>query len=703
MSFLTCTDAPRASVRSPSHPLDIFLSPESVAIFGGSEEPGSVGRTILFNLIRNPFGGVLYPICPHRSSVLGVRSYTSLREAPAPVDLAIVATSALAVPAILEQCQAAGVKGAVVLSTDFRDAEPAVANVERRIGECLRRGSMRVLGLNSFGVVCPRSGFNATLAPALAPAGRVGFLSQSGALLTALLNEEHSEHVGCSVAISVGSLLDIGWTEWLDYLAGDSQTDCIGIYMESLEDAPSFFAAAREVAPVKPILLVKGGWAGHTDPVRDEVFHDACRSNGVLLVHRLTDLFRMAACLPTLPVPNGRRLAILTNARGPAILANDALCADGGQASPLTPSTIAALERVLPGRPDPTGPIDVGDIVDAVPLARAITMTAHDANVDALLVIFAPQCPFDPLCAAERLRTVTGVIGKPLLTCWMWGTDSPTGLAVLRQAGIPAFHSPESAVRAFGYLWRHSENMRFLAEIREALVAREELADPARAASILQSVRQSGRFTLTETEAVELLCCYGLPGQKRHDVSDEASAVKCADGLGYPVLLETGAGDVGEVVRLKATNADALRRAVGTLQRLEHEHFGREVPPSLTVVPFVPSSAVEVAVRGSVDAKVGPVVRLGQSGRLTAVTMMAPLTPLSAREMIEKAAVVSALRACQGGEPPEFEVLQQFLLRLSRLVVEQPWIREISIDSLVIWERKALARDVRVTVEDSRE
>ncbi len=722
MSLQTSANVPRAHLRTTPHPLDIFLGPGSVAVLGGSEEPGSVGRTVLYNLILNPFGGMVFPICTHHSSLLGVSCYPSLNATPAPVELAIIAAPAPAVPEALEQCQAAGVKAAIVLSTDFRDpgvwagglggrfahrpqdapdaVEPTGPEVERLARECLRRGSMRVLGLNSFGVVCPRTGFNASLAPAMAPAGRVGFLSQSGAVLPALLNEEYSEGVGCSVAISVGSLLDISWAEWLNYLAGDPRTECIGIYMEHLDDARSFFAAAREVAAAKPIILVKGGWSGRADPARDEVFHEACRSNGVLLVQRLTDLFRIAAYLPALPVAKGRRLAILTNARGPAVLAKDALDADGGQLAPLTPHTVAALEQVLPHRPDPAGPIDVGPVVDTPRLADAAAITARDPNVDALLLILAPQFPFDQTRAAQGLHSVAAVTDKPLLTCWMWGAASPASLAVLRDANIPTFHSPEAAVRAFGYLRRHGENTRFLSEIREALGALEESADPGRAAAVYQSVRGAGRDILTETEAEKLLRSYGLPGQARHEVNDAASAVEAAERLGYPVVLEIADDHAGEMLRLKVTDAAGVHKAARALQRLAREHFGTDLPAPLTILPFVPPSALEVTVRGAVDERMGPIIQLGRPGPQqlrgrnapeppAAVSRLAPLSPQAVREMTQKAGVA---------ELPERDLLEKCLLRMSRLVAEQPWIEVVSVGSLVVWGQKGLTRGVRVSL-----
>jgi acetyltransferase len=464
-SLLPDSPAP-AACRGP-HPLDVLFAPESVAVFGATEEPGSPGRIVTSNLIRNTFGGVVYPISPRRPSVLGVKAYPRLAAVPEPADLAVVVTPAPTVPDILAECLAARVKAAVVLSAGVADGGPGGADLERRVREVLRGGSMRVVGVGSFGVACPRTRFNATCTRDMILPGNVGLLTQSGALLTALLNREHCEHVGCSVAVSVGSLVDVSWTEWLDYLARDPHTRCIGVYMERIEDGRAFFAAAREVAPRKPIILIKSGRSAVGD-VEDGVFDEACRSNGVLRVHRFGDLFRLAALLTSRPVPRGRRLAIVSNARGPAVLAADEACAGGGSLASLAPETVARLGGALPARWDGRNPIDVGSDCDAERFVRAAAVAAGDPNADALLVLLAPQASIDPLAAAEGLRGLAAG-GKPLLACWMWEAASPESLAVLRDAGIPAFRSPESAVRTFGHLWRHSENLRFLAEVREAL------------------------------------------------------------------------------------------------------------------------------------------------------------------------------------------------------------------------------------------
>jgi acetyltransferase len=430
-----------AGETSARHALDVFFAPETVAVFGASSTPGTVGMTVMANLVRSPFGGTVFPINPGLVAVHGIRTYPNLAAVPRPVDLAVIATPAPAVSDILGECVAAGVRGAVILSAGFGASGPAGAELERQVRERLLGGSLRVLGPNSLGVASPGTGLNATFAPGRLPAGNVAFLSQSGALLTALLSEEGAERVGCSAFVSVGSPVDISWAEWINYQGQDPQSECLGIYLETLEDAPAFFAAARRVARHKPIILVKAG-DSEAAGARGGDFDEACRGSGVLRVHRLADLFRMAKILTHQSPPRGRRLTIVTNARGPGLLAADALRADGG-----------CLAQQL---------IDVGDDADLERFARATALAEADPDTDALLAVLAPHAPVNPVEVAEQLRPLARAGRKPILACWLWGALSPCSAAVLHEAGVHSFRSPEAAIRIFGYLWRHGENVRRL-------------------------------------------------------------------------------------------------------------------------------------------------------------------------------------------------------------------------------------------------
>src|SRR6478735_2673888 len=352
-----------------NQPLDVFFSPKSVAVIGATENPGSVGRTLLWNLVTNPFGGTVYPVNPKRPNVLGIKAYPDIASVPDRVDLAVIVTPAPTVPDLVAQCVEAGVRGAIVISAGFKETGRAGAELERQVLEQARRGRMRIIGPNCLGVMNPLTGLNATFAGAMARAGSVAFLSQSGALLTAILDWSFAENVGFSACVSTGSMLDVGWGDLIDYFGNDPRTHAILIYMESIGDARSFLSAAREVALNKPIIVIKPGRseqaakaaASHTGSLTgsDEVLQAAFRRCGVLRVDNIADLFYMAETLSKQPRPRGPRLTILTNAGGPGVLATDALIANGGELTALSAETQQSLNSFLPPHWSRNNPIDI--------------------------------------------------------------------------------------------------------------------------------------------------------------------------------------------------------------------------------------------------------------------------------------------------------------------------------------------------------
>src|SRR5512135_1633985 len=324
--------------------LDAIFAPKSVAVIGATETPGSVGRTIVWNLISSSFGGTIYPVNPKRASILGIKAYPSIAAVPEVVDLIVVVTPAASIPGIVKEAVEIGVKSAIIISAGFKETGPAGAELERQILEHARRGNMRIIGPNCLGVMSPISGLNATFATTIARPGSVGFISQSGALCTAVLDWSLQENVGFSSFVSIGSMLDVGWGDLIYYLGDDPHTESIVIYMETIGNARSFISAAREVALTKPIIVIKPGRtagaakaaASHTGSLTgsDEVLEAAFRRSGVLRVNSILDLFYMAEILSKQPSPKGPRLTIVTNAGGPGVLATDALITDGGELAP---------------------------------------------------------------------------------------------------------------------------------------------------------------------------------------------------------------------------------------------------------------------------------------------------------------------------------------------------------------------------------
>jgi acetyltransferase len=699
--------------------LDAIFAPRSVAVIGATEKPGSVGRTILRNLVSSPFGGTVFPVNPNRPNVLGIKAYPSIAVVPDRVDLAVLVTPAPTVPDLIGQCVEAGVRGAIVISAGFKETGPAGAELERRILEQARRGRMRLIGPNCLGVMNPLTGLNATFAGAMARPGNIGFISQSGALCTAVLDWSLRANVGFSAFVSVGSMLDIGWGDLIDHLGDDPRTQSIIIYMESIGDARAFLSAAREVALTKPIIVIKAGRteaaakaaASHTGSLTgsDEVLDAAFRRCGVLRVERIAELFSMAEVLALQPRPRGPRLSIVTNAGGPGVLATDALITGGGVLATPAPETLAALDRILPAQWSHGNPVDV--LGDAGPdrYAEALEVAAGDPNTDGLLVILTPQAMTDPTQTAERLKAHARIEGKPVLASWMGGADVAAGEAILLRAGIPTFPYPDTAARAFNAMWRSGHDLLALYETPSLPDDSEDRApDRDQAAALIRAARASGRTLLTEVESKQLLVRYGIPTVATHVASDEGQAVARADEIGYPVVLKlfsetiTHKTDVGGV-QLNLGDADAVRRAYRAIEAAVLQHAGAEHFRGVTVQPMVKLEGYELIVGSSPDPQFGPVLLFGSGGQLVEVYKdralgLPPLNTTLARRMMERTLIFAALKGVRGREPVDLAALERLMVRFSQLVVEQRAIREIDINPLLASPRGLIALDARVVL-----
>ncbi|WP_074310528.1 bifunctional acetate--CoA ligase family protein/GNAT family N-acetyltransferase [Singulisphaera sp. GP187] len=706
-------------LQSRRQPLDAIFAPRTIAVVGATEQAGSVGRTILENLFRNPFGRTVFPVNPHRAEVLGVQAYPRLSDVPTPIDLAIVATPAAAVPEVIGDCASAGVRGAIVVSAGFKEVGAAGAELEQRVLEQARRGRVRLIGPNCLGVMRPFNGLNATFTKRMALPGGVGFLSQSGALCDAILDWSLRENVGFSAFVSVGSMIDVGWGDLIDYLGDDPHTQCIVIYMESIGDARAFLSAAREVALTKPIIVLKAGRseaaaraaASHTGSMAgsNDVLDAAFRRCGVLRVDTLAEMFAVAEILSKQPRPRGPRLAIVTNAGAPGVLATDALLKAGGELAPLALETMATLDACLPAPWSHGNPIDILGDADADRYAKAVEAAVQDPATDGLLVILTPQALSQPTQTAESLKSYARVEGKPVLASWMGGADVAAGVEILNRVGIPTFATPDTAARVFHAMWQSNYNLRGLYETPTSTDDSHDNA-VARAAveAIGTAVRGGDRTILTELESKTLLTAYGIPTVETRFAHDEDEAVATADALGYPVALKlasetvTHKSEVGGV-RLDLPDADAVRHAFAEIEASVRERVG--VGPGhfrgVTVQPMIRRGGYELIVGSSLDPQFGPVLLFGSGGRLVEVfhdwsLALPPLNSTLARRMMEQTRVYSALKAQEGRDAIDTARLEQLLVRFSRLVVEQPWIKEIDINPLLASNEGFLALDARV-------
>jgi acetyltransferase len=698
------------------HDLDVFFKPRSVAVIGATEKAGHVGRAILWNLISSPFGGTVYPVNSKRAAVLGIHAYPSIGDVPERVDLAVVVTPAESVPSVICECAEAGVRGAVIISAGFRETGEHGRELERQVLEAARLGKMRLIGPNCLGIMCPITGLNVTFASTVARPGSVALISQSGAICTALLDWSLREQVGFSAFLSIGSMLDVGWGALIDYLGNDPHTRSIVIYMESVGDARSFLSAAREVALDKPILVIKAGRsesaakaaASHTGSLAgsDAVLDAALRRAGVLRINELGDIFYTIEVLARQPRPAGPRLTIVTNAGGPGVLATDTLIGLGAELAPLATETTDALNQVLPAHWSHGNPIDV--IGDAGPerYEKAVEIAAKDPNTDGLLVIMTPQAISDPVEIARKLTPFAHFGRKPILASWMGGVKATEGDAVLNRAGIPTFPFPDTAVRAFHYMWRYSYNLRALYET--PTLADVDANATAAARKLIEQVRNTGRTLLTEFESKQLLSLYGVPTVETHLAGTEEEAVIAANALGYPVVVKlnsftlTHKTDVGGV-KLALRDEESVRAAYSEIRasvaaKAGLEHFG-----GVTVQRMVSLDGYELIVGSSIDAQFGPVLLFGAGGQLVEVFQdralaLPPLNTTLARRFIEQTRIFTALKGVRGRKPIDILALEQLLVRFSQLVLEQNWIREIDINPVLASAEGLLALDARVVL-----
>ncbi len=708
--------------KARSHPLDPIFLPRSVAVVGATEREGSVGRTVLWNLISHPFGGTVYPVNPKRHQVLGIRAYERLSALPEPVDLAIIAIPAAGVPEVVEECVAVGIKGAIILSAGFKEIGPEGLELEKAIQRAAR-GKLRLIGPNCLGIQNPHTGLNATFAAQMARPGNVGFISQSGALCTSILDWSLQENVGFSAFISLGSMLDVGWGDLIDYLGQDPHTHSIVLYMESIGDARSFLSAAREVALSKPIIVIKAGRtqaaaqaaASHTGSLTgsDAVLDAAFRRCGVLRVDHIEDLFDMAEVLAKQPRPQGPHLSILTNAGGPGVLATDALIRAGGALAQLSPQTLEQLNPILPPHWSHGNPIDI--LGDAGPerFAQALEIVLRDPASQGCLVILTPQAMTDPTASAAKVVETWRRSGsrQPILASWMGGALVDAGEQILNQAGIPTYRYPDQATRVFSYLWRFSDNLKALYEtptLPPATAVERERVPP-----ILGQARQQGRPLLTEVESKEILAAYGIPVVPTRVAESPEAAVEAAEQMGYPVVLKlyshtlTHKTDVGGV-QLNLPDAEAVRRAYRQIQANVAEKAGSQHFQGVTVQPMIRTDGYELILGSSEDPQFGPVLLFGSGGQLVEVFQdraigLPPLNTTLARRLMENTLIYKALRGVRGRRAVDLEALEQLLVRFSQLVAEQRQIQEIDINPLLASGEQLLALDARVILRSEQE
>lgn len=704
--------------------LDRMLNPKSIAVIGASERPESVGAAVMRNLVDGGFPGAVYPINPRRRTVRGLQAYPDLREAPGPIDMAVVATPIDTVPGIIQECGAKGVAGVVVLSAGGRETGEGGRRLEEAIARQAAEANVRIIGPNCLGLILPSAKLNASFAAHMPKAGRLAFISQSGALCTAILDLSLQEGIGFSHFVSIGSMLDVDFADLIDFLGNEFRVTSILLYVESIPNLRKFMSAARAVSRIKPIVVLKSGKSpagaraasSHTGAMagEDALYDAAFRRAGVLRVQTIGELFDCAELLAKQPRPEGPRLAIITNAGGPGVMAADALAEYGLAPAPLGEESLAALDKVLPPFWSRNNPVDI--LGDASPerYAKALQVCLDSTDIDGVLLILTPQAMTDPSAVARQIASMIARRARLVLASWMGGINVQEGRNILNQAGIPTYATPEQAIRAFMELHQYAVNQKMLKEIPKRF--REDLTfDSPKAEAILRTGLTRPNGVLTEVESKGLLEAYGIPTTATRLAADEDQVVRCARELGFPVVLKicspdivhkTEAGGIQLDLQSEEQVRDAFRSIVESARAYnpDAEIQGVSVQPMLrnTQGP----AGVELIVGAKKDDQFGPVILFGMGGILAELLKdrslgLSPLNRALARRLMEDTKVYKVLQGYRNLPAADMAALEELLIRLSQLLTDFPEIAELDMNPVILQHGRPWAVDARVLVRRS--
>ncbi|MBK5963715.1 GNAT family N-acetyltransferase [Thiocystis minor] len=699
--------------------IDQLFTPSAVAVFGASDSEGSIGGMVFRNLLAGGFKGHCYAINPKYDQVADEPCYPNLKALDKQVDLALIAAPAEAVPAILDQCGGYGVKVAVVHSAGFGEHGERGKVLQEKMVEAARRHRIRVLGPNCLGVMRPQHGLNASVGQDLPHPGNVALVSQSGAICTAMIDWSERRKVGFSAVVSLGAAADVDFGDILDYLALDTQTQCILLYVEGIRHARHFMSGLRAAARLKPVIVVKagrhpagtraikshtGGFVGSPD-----VFRAVTERAGVVQVSDLDQLFAAAQVFGTRRRLAGDRIAIITNGGGPGVLAADRMVELGLTLAQFSDATRQTLEQGLPGYWSHGNPVDI--IGDAPPERYRLALNAclADDEVDGVLCILSPLVFGDPVATANQVIEAAKASRKPVLACWMGGKRVVEAQALLSANDVPQFESPEAAAEAFSFLATHHRNQKLLMQ-SPAPLSHEDPPDVEGARLIIEGVMAEGRKTLGTVEAKAILSAFRVPTMQAVLTRTPNEALMAAEVLGFPVVMKINSPDLEhksdvDGVRLNIDDALSVRRIfteiVDRAKRLRPEARLE----GITVEHMASTRAArELMVTVFRDKIFGPVISFGAGGTQEEVLEdralgLPPLNAFIIETMIDHTRIVRLMGAFQHMPPMNRVALAKILQRVSEMVCELPEIIRMDINPLIGNDKEVIAVDARIHVD----
>jgi acetyltransferase len=703
------------------HYLTPLFEPKSIAIIGASETPGSVGATLVRNVLDGGYKGKLFFVNPRHATVFGQKAYDNVESIPQRLDLAVICTKAETVPGIIDACGRAGTRHAIVISGGFAEMGPRGANLLRTLLDSARRHNLRLLGPNCLGLMRPGSGINATFAHGSANPGTIGLISQSGALCTAILDWALPNGVGFSNVVSLGAESDIDFGEVLDYMVADPRTENIFLYIEGIKNARRFMSALRAAARCKPVLLIKVGRhpAGrqaalsHTGALvgADDVFDAALRRAGVVRLGNVGQMYAAAQALFSHFRPRGNRLMIVTNGGGPGVMAADHAADIAIPLAEVSEGLKAKLDAALPPTWSQANPIDLVGDADPARYAAAITACLEDEQVDGVLAILTPQAMSDPTQAARSVIEVAKKSDKPLVTCWMGEEQVREARLLFKGAGIPTFRTPEPAVELFSHISNYYRNQQLLmqapASISDHIAPRLESAR-----LVIETALSEGRKQLNEMESKALLAAFRIPIAQTVVARSPSEAMVLAEEIGLPVVMKvdspqiTHKSDSGGV-RLNLNSLAQVRDAYNAILEEVKKKRPEAIIHGIAIEPMIQKANGRELVVGMVrDQVFGPTIIFGpggtgvEAGSTERAVALPPLNRFLVADMLATTRASARLGEFRNMPPVSMEALEAVLLRVSEMVCELPWIKEMDINPLIVDENGAVAVDARISIEN---
>ncbi|MGZ8239151.1 MAG: bifunctional acetate--CoA ligase family protein/GNAT family N-acetyltransferase [Methylobacter sp.] len=705
------------------HYLSRFFTPKSVAIVGASERKDSVGYRLLLNMQEAGFKGGLYPVNHKRETLLGLKAYPDLIAIPEDPELVVIAIPASSVPGIVRQCGEKGVTSIIIITAGFAELGAEGHRLQQEILDIARRYNIRILGPNCLGIIRPSGHLNATFADGPVKDGNLALLSQSGAICTAILDWAKSQDIGFSTVVSMGGAADIDFGEVLDYLATDSKTTGILMYVEGIRDARRFLSGLKAAARLKPVILIKSGRhetgskaaMSHTGALvgGDNVFNAAIERAGVVRVYSISELFSAARILANNYEVDDDRLVIITNAGGPGVMSTDRAEDVGVKMAVMSPDSIAALNEVLPPHWSHANPVDILGDATSERYRRALEICLKDENIDGILVILTPQAMTDPTLVAQCIIDSAKTGKKPVLASWTGGARVQEGRKLFANSKVAHFSTPETAVDAFSFLANYAQNQILLRQIPSPA---DELATPdvEGARLIIERVLAEGRQVLTAQQSKAILAAFHIPVNQTIRVSSAKDAMIAAETMGFPVVLKidmaefSHKSDIGGV-RVNINSVQGVSRNFVEMEAGIKQKHPEITEVGITIEPMFRSFSGRELMIGVVrDPVFGPAISFGLGGTMVEIlkdnaVALPPLNAYMVEQMIAKTKAAKYIGPFRQLPPANKKALVDVLLNISTMVSELPEILELDINPLIVDEHGVIAVDARIKAQLSNQ